>query len=121
MALAIVGNHNFIEVSLDGVTNFDSRYDLTGLGLMRNAPQGFRIRKIIFLPSAAGDTVYVRDGQNGPRAFSAVDVLGTYDTLIDEFKEDGKTDKGKVMIPYIDAAECVVGVANQAYIIFELG
>ena len=121
MALIVVANHNFIEVSLDGATNFDSRYDLVGLGLHRNAPQGFRIRKIIFLPSAVGDTVYVRDGINGPRAFSAVDVLGTYDVLKDEFREDGKTDRGKVMVPYINNAECVIGVANQAYVIFELG
>jgi len=120
MALFIVATNNFIEVSLDGLTDFDSEVDLVGLGLTMNAPNGLRIRKITFVPSAVNDTVYVRDGQNGPRAFSAVDVLGTWDTLKDEYREDGKIDRGKVMNPYIDGAETVVAIQNQAYVIFEL-
>jgi len=120
MPLIIVATNNFIEVSLDGLTDFDSTADLIGLGLRMNAPNGFRVRKIIFVPSAANDSVIVRDTQNGPRVFSAIDVLGTYDILKDEYSEDGKIDRGKLMIPYIHANESVVGVVNQAYVIFEI-
>ena len=120
MALIIVGSRNFIEVSLDGFTNFDSETDLVALGLARNAPNGLRIRKIVFVPSAALDSVIVRDGQNGPRMFSAIDLLGTWDILKDEYREDSKVDRGKVVNPYIFANETVVGVENQAYVIFEL-
>ena len=120
MALIIVGTSNFIEISLDGLTDFDPELDLVGLGLSKNAPEGLRIRKIVFIPSAADDTVIVRDGQNGPRIFSAIEVLGTWDTLKDDFRDDGHVDKGKVMNPYIHANESVISVQNQAYVIFEL-
>ena len=120
MALTITSSANFIELSLDGLTDFDSETDLIALGLSLNAPDGLRIRKIIFVPSAVDDTVVVRDGQNGPRIFSAVDVLGTYDTLKDEYREDGHTARGKLMNPYIHANECTVSLANLAFVIFEL-
>jgi len=120
MALIIVSSTNFIELSIDGLTDFDAEADLIALGLSLNAPSGLRIRKIIFVPSAVDDTVVVRDGQNGPRIFSAVDVLGTYDTLKDEFREDGHVDRGKLMSPYIHANECTVSLVNLAFVIFEL-
>ena len=120
MALLITATNNFIQVSLDGVTDFDSQTDLVDYGLARNAPDGLRVRKITFIPSAQDDTVIVRDGQNGPIAFAAIDVLGTYDLLKDEYREDGHIDRGKVMIPYIHANECTIGSANNAYIVFEL-
>jgi len=120
MALLISATNNFIELSLDQLNDFDSEVDLIGLGLSKNAPSGLRIRKITFVPSAQGDTVVVRDGQNGPRIFSAVNVLGTYDTLKDEYREDGHIDRGKLVRPYIHANECVVGLAHLAYVIFEL-
>jgi len=101
------------------VTDFDSEADLVGLGMTKNAPNGLRIRKVIFYPSAVGDICVVRDGQNGPGFFRA-EVLGTYDALKDEYREDGNVDKGKVMNPYIHAADLTIGVANQAYVIFEL-
>ncbi len=119
MALIIVASANFIEVSLDGATDFDSETDLVALGLARNAPNGLRIRKIVFIPSAAQDEVIVRDNQNGPGMFRAI-TLGTYDMLKDEYREDGKIDRGKLVNPYIHANETVVGVANQAYVLFEL-
>ena len=120
MALLINWSSNFIEVALDGITDFNPEVDLTPFGLARNAPDGLRIRKIVFIPSAINDTVVVRDTQNGPRIFSAIDVLGTWDTLKDEYRDDSKTDVGKVMEPYIHANESVVTVENQAYVIFEL-
>lgn len=120
MALIITATNNFIEVSIDGMTDFDSEADLVGYGMARNAPEGLRIRKIIFIPSALNDTVIVRDGQNGPRIFSAIDLLGTWDILKDEYREDGHIDRGKLVAPYIHANESVVGVVNQAYVIFEL-
>lgn len=120
MALLVAATDNFIEVSLDAVVDFDSEVDLVGFGLARNAPNGLRIRKIVFVPSAQGDTLIVRDGQNGPRVFSAVDVLGTYDTLKDEYREDGHVDRGKLMSPYIHSNECVIALPHLAYVIFEL-
>ena len=120
MALIIVATNNFIEVSLDGTTDFDAEVDLTGYNLARNAPEGLRVRKITFVPSAAGDDAVVRDGENGPRMFSAPDVLGTYDVLKDEYREDGHVDRGKLVRPYIHANETNVAVENQAYVIFEL-
>jgi len=120
MALLINASNNFIEIALDGVTDFDSENDLTFYGLVRNAPEGLRIRKIVFVPSAAGDQVIVRDGMNGPAMFSAINVLGTYDILKDEYREDGHVDKGKLVSPYIHANESIVGVVNQAFVIFEL-
>ena len=120
MALLINWSENFIEVSLDGFTDFDSEVDLIPFGLARNAPEGLRIRKIVVVPSAVDDTVIVRDGQNGPRVFSAIDLLGTWDTLKDEYRDDSRVDKGKVMSPYIHANETVVTVENEVYVIFEL-
>lgn len=120
MALFINWNNNFIELSLDGVTDFDSALDLIPFGLARNAPDGLRIRKIVVIPSAIGDSVVIRDGQNGPRIFSAIDLLGTWDTLKDEYNTDGKIDRGKIMSPYIHANEINIGIVNQLYIIFEL-
>lgn len=120
MALLVSATDNFIQLSLDTLTDFDSEDDLIGFGLARNAPNGLRIRKITFVPSAQGDTLVVRDGQNGPIVFAAVDVLGTYDVLKDEYREDGYINKGKLMSPYIHANECVVGFDHLAYVIFEL-
>ena len=57
MALIINASNNFIEIALDALTDFDSRVDLVGYGLARNAPEGLRIRKITFVPSAIGDQV----------------------------------------------------------------
>jgi len=119
MALIIVATNNFIEVSLDGVTDFDAETSLIGLGLAKNAPSGLRVRKISFFPSAIGDEVIVRDTQNGPRMFDA-EALGTHDKLKDEYREDGHVDKGKLVNPYIHANECTIGVSNQAYVVFEL-
>ena len=48
------------------------------------------------------------------------EVLGTYDILKDEYREDGKIDIGKLISIYIHANETVIGVANQAYVLFEL-
>ena len=120
MALLIAATRGFIEISLDGIVDFDSEADLIGFGLARNAPDGLRVRKIVFIPSAINDTVVIRDGQNGPRIFSAIDLLGTWDVLKDEYRDDSKTDKGKIMSPYIHANESVVAIQNQAYVIFEL-
>jgi hypothetical protein len=120
MALIIVSSPGFIELSLDGATDFDPEVDLVALGISKNAPDGLRVRKITFIPSAVDDTVVVRDGQNGPRIFSAVEVLGVYDILKDEYRDDSRVDKGKIMNPYIHFNETVISVANQAYVIFEL-
>lgn len=119
MANAIIATNNFIEVSLDGLTDLDSKEDLINLGLMKNAPGGLRIRKIIFFPSAIGDKVIVRDGQNGP-GFFRPEAIDTWDALKDEYGEDGKVDIGKLISPYIHANECTIGIQNQAYVIFEL-
>lgn len=119
MATLIAATNRFIEISLDAVDDFDITADLVGMGLNRNPENGIRVRKITFVPSAVGDGVVVRDGQNGPRIFTAENVLGTYDILKDEYlSDDGKS--GKLMSPYIAAAESTIGVANQAYLIFEL-
>jgi len=120
MALLINTSSNFIEIALDGLTDFDSDLDLIAYGLARNAPNGLRVRKITFVPSSIGDQVIVRDGQNGPAMFSAINVLGDYDVLKDEYREDGNVDKGKLVNPYIHANESIVGVVNQAFVIFEL-
>ena len=120
MALLINWSSNFIEVALDGIEDFNPEVDLIPFGLARNAPDGLRIRKIVFIPSAVNDTVLIRDGLNGPRLFSAIDLLGTWDILKDEYRDDSKTNMGKVMNPYIAANESVVAIENQAYVIFEL-
>jgi len=120
MALLVAHSVNFIELSLDALVDFDSTVDLVGFGLALNAPNGLRVRKITFVPSAQDDTLVVRDQQNGPRIFSAVNVLGTYDTLKDEYREDGYADKGKIMQPYIHANECIITLAHLAFVIFEL-
>lgn len=120
MALLVAATSNFIQLSLDGLVDFDAETDLVGFGLARNAPNGLRVRKITFVPSAVNDTVIVRDGQNGPIMFAAVDVLGTYDELKDEYREDGHIDRGKLVSPYIHANECTIGFAHLAFVIFEL-
>ena len=120
MALLVAATDNFIELSLDAVNDFDSETDLIGLGLSRNAPTGLRVRKITFVPSGQGDTLIIRDGQNGPRIFSAINVLGDHDVLKDEYREDGHVDRGKLMSPYIHSNECVISQAHLAFVIFEL-
>ena len=120
MALIVNASDNFIEIALDGITDFNSITDLVTYNLARNAPDGLRIRKIIFAPSDAGDQVIVRDGQNGPAMFMAINVLGTYDLLKDEYRESGHNDKGKLVNPYIHANESIVSIVNQAFVIFEL-
>ncbi len=119
MAILVVNSDNFIEVALDGLTDFDSTADLVSLGLARNAVGGLNVKKITFVPSAVGDAVIVRDGENGPRMFVA-EALGTHDVLKDEYGESGKIIRGKKTKPYIHANETVVSIVNQAYVIFEL-
>ena len=120
MALLVSATNNFITISLDALVDFDCETDLEGFGLARNAPNGLRIRKITFRPSAEGDSVIVRDRQNGPEIFAAIDVLGTWDLLKDEYREDGHIDRGKVMSPYIHANECTISFPHLAFITFEL-
>ena len=48
------------------------------------------------------------------------ETLGTYDRLKDDYREDGKIDRGKLTSPYIHANETVIGVVNQAYVVFEI-
>ncbi len=118
MALIIVATHRFIEVSLDGVTDFDVTTDLSTLGLTRNAPNGLLVKKIVFHPSAVDDIVIVRDGETGPRVFGA-EVLGTYDRLKDDFHGES-VHVGELMTPFIDATDCIIDSANNAYIVFEI-
>lgn len=120
MSLIVRATNNFIEVALDGTTNFDAEVDLVNLGLSRNASSGLRVRKITFVPSAAGDQVIVRDGENGPAMFSAINALGDYDITKDDYREDGHIDRGKLVNPYIHANETVVDSVNHAYVVFEL-
>jgi len=108
----------FLEISLDGTTDFDSETDLVLGGLSRNAPNGLRIKTIRFDPSADGDEVIVRDGQNGPAIFRAV-VIGRYDNLIEPYRDPGNMEIGKLMNPYIDEAETIIANPNQASIVFE--
>ena len=119
--MALIPNYsdNFLEISLDGVTDFDCETDLVGLGMPKNAPSGLRIRKIVFHPSFRGDILIVRDGENGPMMFGG-EALGTYDRLKEDYREDGKVDRGKLMSPYIHANECTITTANQAYVVFEI-
>lgn len=119
MALLVAQTPRLMTLSLDALVDFDCHVDLTVFGLAMNAPNGLRVRKVIFTPSAAGDTLVVRDGQNGPFIVNFPDVLGTWDVLKDEFREDGKPDRGKVMEPYIHANECVIGFPHLAYVTFE--
>ncbi|MHA2064960.1 MAG: hypothetical protein ACXABY_11350 [Candidatus Thorarchaeota archaeon] len=119
MALIVTYTNNFIEIALDGSTDFDATADLPSYGVS-DAPSGLRIRKIVYVPSAAADQVIVRDGENGPAIFTAINALGTYDVLKDDYREDGKSDRGKLMIPYIHASEVTVSVVNSAFLIFEL-
>ena len=120
MALFVAATDRRIEISVGDAADFDAAVDLVAFGLTLNAPNGLRVRKITFVPSAQGDDVIVRDGQNGPRIFSAIDVLGTWDILKDEYREDGKIDRGQVMNPYIHANETNIAFPNLAYVIFEL-
>ena len=117
MATLVAATNNFIEISLDEVSDFNSMNDLIGLGLARNPYNGLVIHKITFIPSGAGDVVVVRDGVNGPRLFTA-SVLGTYDILRDFY--ESANGPGKRMRPYIHANECTIAVANNAYLVFEM-
>lgn len=118
MANLLTATQGFLEISLDGFTDFDSETDLVLGGLSRNAPSGLRIKSIRFDPSHANDEVIVRDGQNGPALFRAV-VLGRYDNLIEHYRDPGTMEQGKLMNPYIDAAEAIITNINQASIVFE--
>ena len=120
MALVITSSKNFIEISLDGATDFDVTTDLVGLGLEMNAYEGLRVRKVVFIPSDTDDEVIVRDGENGPGFFRCPGALGVWDILKDEYREDGKPDVGKLVKVYIHAGECVIAHANLAYVLLEL-
>ena len=123
MPSLVSANNNFIEIAYTGNNDLNLTDSLRNLGLARNAPGGLRIRKITFLPSAAGDTIVIRDRANGPRVFSAIDVLGTYDMIKDVYESSHGAYKevlvtGKTMYPYIHAAECTI--SGTAIIVFEL-
>ena len=120
MAILIVASKNYIEVALDGATDFDITADLVALGLAKEAPDGLHITKIIYIPSATDDAVIVRDGENGPRMFEQPAALGTYDVLKDDVLPSGPRNKVKRTKPYIHWNETTVSVVNQAYVIFEL-
>lgn len=121
MANIVNATDRYIEVSLDGVTDFDVITDLAGLGLARNAPNGLRVRRIVAIPSALNDTVIVRDTMNGPQLLPAIDMLGTWDILQVELREDGRArDRGQMVTPYIHANETVVGVVNELYVVFHI-
>ena len=120
MALIVTHSDNFIQVALDGATDFDMMADLVAYGMDRNPTGNIRIRKITFIPSATGDTMLVRDTENGPIMFAAINSLGTYDVQKDEYRDDSNVDKGKLCQPFLDATDQTVSVPNQAYVIFEL-
>lgn len=115
MANIILMSRGFIEVSLDGYTDFDSRVNLASA-----APNGIRVRSIRFNPSGLGDDVVVRDGPLGPGVFRMPNCLGDWDVGVEYYGEDVmKGDLGRLMTPYIFGIEMNVLVENGAYIVFE--
>jgi len=115
MANIVLTSRGFIEVSLDGYTDFDSRVELG-----RAIPSGLRIRSIRFNPSALGDDIVVRDGPLGPGIFRMPNCLGDWDVGVEYYGQDVmKGDLGRVMTPYIYGDEMNVAVENGAYITFE--
>ena len=119
MALAIVASARFIELSLDGITDFNMATDLIGLGLPRNAPNGIRITKISFDPNAQNDEVIIRDGPGGPRIFKAI-ALGAFDVQESYYREGGKLNRGQLVHPFIAFAETVIAVPNQVFVTFSI-
>lgn len=115
MANITVISRRFIEVSLDGYTDFDSRVELG-----RPTPNGILVRSIRFNPSAQGDDIIVRDGPLGPSLFRMPNCLGDWDVGVEYYKGDvAKGDIGRVMTPIIYGNEMNIAIENGAYIVFE--
>lgn len=115
MANIVNVDENNLDVSLDGVLDFDWTTDCG-----QPAPMGARIKAIRMDPSAVGDEVIVRNGANGPRLFRA-EAIDVYDTQIQYYSGSDLRNVGKPVTPYIHANECTIGVPNQCFIYFDLG
>ena len=104
MALAAnttIRSGNFIEIILDGSTDWDITTTV--------AANGVALKSIAFYPSAANDVLVVRDGSaTGTRIFSGKDVGGGgiivyYDGIMAK--------------PYIKASSCTLGTPANARVI----
>lgn len=116
MANIVIEGRGSVDVSLDGVADFDWTADLT-----YTAPLGTKVKSIRFNPAATDDEVVVRDGENGPRIFQSNPAVDAHDVMIEYYgSADGK-DFGKKVSPYIHASECTIGSINTAYVYFDLG
>lgn len=113
MANIVNRDERNVEVSLDGVVDFDWTVDL--------APATYiKIKAIRFDPSAVGDEVIIRNRANGPRIFRAEAIDG-YDTQIEYYGGSERPDLGKPVTPYIHANECTIANPNDVYVYFDLG
>ena len=91
-------DRSFYTITYDPLLDWDSSVVFPG---------GMKILAIEMAPTALGDAVVVRDGQNGPRIFSH-EAIGAYDIAVRPYV--GVTSKGgngKLVFPYIGAAEAV--------------
>lgn len=115
MANIVNADESNVDVSLDGVTDFDWTTDVG-----KPSPMGIKIKAIRLDPSAVGDIVLVRNRANGPRLFRAEAIDG-YDTQIEYYSGSERPDLGKPVFPYIHANECVIANPNDVYVYFDLG
>ena len=120
MATLISANNRFIELSLDAVNNLDLCNDLVTLGLARNAEAGLKVRRITIYPSATADVIIVRDvSAAGPRIIALVNAIDNYDVISMTFFDDvGKP--GRLMFPFISAAESTITTPANCFIVFEI-
>lgn len=113
--MANIGNFSggFIDIALDGIENFNCITDLVGLGASRNAPDGLRIKDILFVPGADNDRFVVRDGVGGPVIFDT-QAIGDFDTQTKDYIKHKRIDV------FIAANEVITATENGLRVVFEL-
>ncbi len=103
MTLNIVAGGDFVEITPDGATNYDSQ---------ETFPVGMYLTSIEFVPSADGDVLKVREG-------------GATGPIICRIKgSDGERKKYFHMSlakPFIRAGDLTLGTASNARIIIQYG
>ena len=111
MANTTTTDGNFIEITLDGST--DWRWDADMDAFFR-IPTGVMIRSIGFKPSAANDVMVIREnGVDGAAIFS-VKCADTTDDRVKYFNPPRK------IRPVIDATDITLGTAANARVYLEL-
>lgn len=103
MAITYASENGFTQVIFDSGSDWDSKVDF---------PQGLRVFRIYFFPSAANDVIGIREGSATGPLIKAKDVDGR--GIMFEYV-------GNIIHPYIKRTDCTFSnYANVVLTIYEI-